>query len=272
MKNCACIFLLLFFLMTLSGCSSRRSVAVIAGHATVESVSVVPSATRDVEHLSCNVRMRAAINGKSVAMNGKLRVKGNEGMQLSATPLGLMEVACLQFLPDSFMFIYKIDKVYSEAPYSAVPFLGSTGTGYCILESVILNRMFSPDGTPFVKVLPGMDIADEEGFVTVTTSREAPVVYKFYLDKSNGNLVRSEGTYTGGGKVVCSYSDFVDFEGKPFPQTVELLFNADGLPAILTLKMSNLNNDTFKFSPRRVSGSYGRLSIENVIESLSKMN
>ena len=272
-KNCSSISLLLLLLMLLSGCCSSRQVTFVpVGRATADSVLLVPSAAREVEYLSCSMKMSAAINEESSTAKGKLRIKAGEGVQLSATAMGLMEAACFEFLPRSVRFIYKIDKVYADAPYAGVPFLDRTGTDYRILESVLLNRMFSPDGISFEKALAGMDIADEGGHITVTTSRTAAVVYKFYLDKNSGNLVRSEGAYANGGNVVCCYSDFVDFDGTPFPQTVELSFNGDGISAALTLRMSNLKNDVFTFSPRRVSGAYQRFSLEAILRSIGNMD
>lgn len=271
-RSCGYIFLFLSLLLSLSGCSSRRVATVSGGHVTADSVLLVPSATREVEYLACSMKMSASVNEECSTAKGKLRIRAGEGIQLSATAMGLMEAACFEFLPHSVRFIYKIDKIYADAPYAGVPFLDRTGTDYRILESVILNRMFSPDGIPFEKALDGMSVADEGGYVTVTTSRKAAVVYKFYLDKNSGNLVRSEGSYANGGNVVCRYADFVDFDGLPFPQTVELSFKGEGVSAALTLRMSNLKNGVFTFSPRRVSGAYQRFSLEAILGSMGNMD
>lgn len=271
-KGCGFISVLLLLLLLLSGCCSSRQMATVpVREATVKSVSAVPSANRPVENFSCSMKMSASINDRTATARGKLRVKSGEGIQLSATAMGLMEAACFEFLPRVVRFIYKIDKIYAEAPYGGVPFLYNTGTDYRILESVILNRMFSPDGRPFRTALADMEIAQEGDYITVTTSRASHVVYKFYIDRSNGNLVRSEGDYANGGNVVCIYSDFVDFDGKPFPQAAEISFSGDGISAALALKMSSLRNGEFSFSPRRVSKAYERISLEAILESMGNM-
>lgn len=272
-KSLGCINALLMLLFLLTGCcSSRQLTAVPVAGATAASVAKLPSADRQVEYLSCNMKMSATINDETASAKGKLRLKAGEGIQLSATAMGLMEAACFEFLPLSVRFIYKIDKIYTDAPYGSVPFLSRTGTGYRILESVILNKMFSPDGKPFEEALEAMEIAQEGGFIVVTTSRKAPVVYRFYIDKSNGNLVRSEGSYAYGGNVVCRYSDFTEFDGRPFPQVAELSFSGDGISAALTLRMSNLGSKEFRFSPRRVSKAYERISLEAILESMGNMD
>ena len=265
------MLLFLSFALLLTGCSARRVLVGTAPVASAASVALLPSANRDVEYLSSALKMSASIGNESLSVKGKLRVKENEGVQISATALGLMEAACLEFLPYTVKFIYKIDRMYAEAPYALLPFMSDTGTGYTILESVILNRMFSPDGTPFRKAVKSMRIVDEGDYITVTTSADNPVVYKFYIDKSNGNLVRSEGVHSGGGSVVCRYSDFTDFNGTPFPRMVELSFSSDVTSASLLLRMSSLKNDKFVFSPRKVSKAYKRVSLDGIVESVGEI-
>ena len=264
------IFQLLLFVILFTGCSSRKHEVVVPLHnrVTVASLSSLPAADRDIKYLSCSLKMNASINAESVSAKGKLRIKANEGVQMSATAAGLMEAACFEFLPSTVRFIYKIDKVYAEAPYSAIPFLSRTGTDYSILESVMLNSIFSPDGTPLKEALVGMDIAEEDNYIIITTSPDYPVVYKFYIDKSNGNLVRCEGQYANGGSVVCNYGAFEMFDGTLFPQTVDICFEGDEISAALKLKVSNLKNREFIFSPRRVSDVYERVSIEGILGSM----
>ncbi len=273
MRNAAAtILLLLSIALLLTGCSSgRHCVPGMQARPVKADIALLPSAGRDVACLSCPVRMTASINGEEASLKGRLRVKGGEGVQVSATAMGLMEAACIEFLPQAVRFLYKIDKVYAESPYASVPFLGGTGTGYSILEHVLLNRMFSPDGAPFAKALSGMHIADEGDTITVTTKGGYPVVYRFSIEKESGNLVKSEGWYASGGNVVCRYSGFKELGGLPFPQRVEVSFSGGGSSAELTLRLGNLSGKEFKLSPRRVSKAFRRVSLEAIIESMGSM-
>ena len=182
--------------------------------------------------------------------------------------MGLMEAACFEFLPYAVRFIYKIDKIYADAPYSGVPFLQQTGTGYDILEALLLNAVFSPDGRPVRDALTGMASVDSGEHITLITSRQHPNVYRFTIEKRTGNLVRCEGDYANGGTLVCRYSDFVAFDGAPFPSLIELQFNGDDADASLLLKMSAFKSSEFKFSPRRVNDAYSRASLEAILNSV----
>ena len=236
--------------------------------ATVAALSALPSLNRNVACLSANVRMTATVDGESATAKGKLRLKRGEGAQISVTAMGLMEAACFEFLPYAVRFIYKIDKIYADAPYSGVPFLQQTGTGYDILEALLLNAVFSPDGRPVREALTGMVSVDSGEYITLITSRQYPNVYRFTIEKRTGNLVRCEGDYANGGTLVCRYSDFAALDGVAFPSVIELQFNGEDCVASLLFKISGLKSSEFKFSPRRVNDAYSRASLEAILNSV----
>ena len=262
--------LLFVAVLLLVGCSAPGRLAKgtpIEGTA-VAALSSLPSLNRNMECFSANVRMTATVNGESAKAKGKLRLKQGEGTQISATAMGLMEAACFEFLPHAVRFIYKIDKIYAEEPYSGVLFLQQTGTGYDILEALLLNALFSPDGTPVLEALSGMTSVESGNYITIITGKRSPNVYKFTIEKHSGNLVRCEGKYANGGTLVCRYSDFVAFDGIPFPSLIELQFNGDDADASLLLKMSGFKSSEFKFSPRRVTDAYSRVALEAILNSV----
>ena len=264
--------LLLLLVLSLAGCSASKKVerAVALEKATATVVAGLPSVARNVDCLSGGVRMKVTVNGETATTRGRVRIKQGEGVQISATAMGLMEAACFEFLRENVRFIYKLDKIYADSPYSGVPFLAQTETGYTILEAILLNRIFSPNATPFPEALASMQPADEGAFVTLTTPANAPVVYKFYIDKANGALVKSEGSCANGGKIVCEYSNFEMFDGALFPTEVTLSFNGSDTQASIAFTFSALSSREFKFSPRRISTGYRRVSLEGVLDSIGE--
>lgn len=262
--------MLMAAVLLLAGCTTPKGFvkeSQVEG-TTVAALSALPSLNRNVACLSANVRMTAMVDGESATAKGKLRLKRGEGAQISATAMGLMEAACFEFLPYAVRFIYKIDKIYADAPYSGVPFLQQTGTGYDILEALLLNAVFSPDGRPVREALTGMASVDSGEYITLITSRQYPNVYRFTIEKRTGNLVRCEGDYANGGTLVCRYSDFAPLDGVAFPSVIELQFKGEDCVASLLFKMSGLKSSEFKFSPRRVNDAYSRASLEAILNSV----
>ena len=264
--------LFLLLMSVLVGCSAPKGLVKGNGISSSEVAvfSALPSFNRDAGYLSANVRMTATVNGESASTKGKLRIRRGEGVQVSATAMGLMEAACFEFLPDVVRFIYKIYKIYAESPYRDVSFLQGTGTDYTVLESLLMNAVFSQDGRPLREALPGMSCVDTGGYMTLVTSGCGRSVYSFTFEKNSGNLIRCEGKYADGGLFVCRYSDFVAVDGVPYPSVVELEFDGEGNEASLLFKMSGIKSSEFKFSPRRVSAAYERVSLEGLLDSVGE--
>ena len=264
--------LFLLLMSVLVGCSAPKGLVKGNGISSSEVAvfSALPSFNRDAGYLSANVRMTATVNGESASTKGKLRIRRGEGVQVSATAMGLMEAACFEFLPDVVRFIYKIDKIYAESPYRDVSFLQGTGTDYTVLESLLINAVFSQDGRPLREALPGMSCVDTGGYMTLVTSGRGRSMYSFTFEKNSGNLIRCEGKYADGGLFVCRYSDFVAVDGVPYPSVVELEFHGEGNEASLLFKMSGIKSSEFKFSPRRVSAAYERVSLEGLLDSVGE--
>lgn len=264
--------LFLLLMSVLVGCSAPKGLVKGNGISSSEVAvfSALPSFNRDAGYLSANVRMTATVNGESASTKGKLRIRRGEGVQVSATAMGLMEAACFEFLPDVVRFIYKIDKIYAESPYRDVSFLQGTGTDYTVLESLLMNAVFSQDGRPLREALPGMSCVDTGGYMTLVTSGRGRSVYSFTFEKNSGNLIRCEGKYADGGLFVCRYRDFVAVDGVPYPSVVELEFDGEGNEASLLFKMSGIKSSEFKFSPRRVSAAYERVSLEGLLDSVGE--
>lgn len=264
------ILLLIFSLLFFASCSTKRAAMGDASVAPlVEIVSSSPAVATERTTLSGGVKLSANIGGKEVSGRGTIRIKENEGVQIGITALGLVEVACIEFLPDTLCFIYKVGKEYACLPYTSVPFLERAGLDYQVLESVLMNRVFAADGKLGAQALETMSFADEGEFFTATTDKENAVVYKFYIEKSTGNLVRSEGVYNSTAKVVCIYSGFEELDGVAFPHIIDLSLEATGMPATLQFKLSNLDADSFEFKRRRIGSSYDRLDIDEILRSLS---
>ena len=261
---------LLCFVLVLVGCSTRKSVSTrpVIDEASVEILKNSPSVSVERSCISGNIRLTADIEGKAISARGTMRIKKNEGVQVGITALGLVEVGCLEFLPTCLRVINKIEKEYSEVSYSEVDFLQRTGIDYALLESVLMNRVFSPDGTPVTAMLEEIDANSNGDTATVTIPEYKGLVYSFCFDKATTNLVQSEGVYKNGTKVVCSYQDFEKIGGTDFPRVMTLVLDGGGKKVSLKFELSNISSSEFSFSPRKVSSGYEKLDASGFLKSL----
>ena len=264
------ILAFLFAAVILAACSTRKSTTLSpADVEMMEIISHSPAFAGSTNCLTGNMKFTADVDGSSVTTRGTLRIKNGEGVQVGMTALGLVEVACLEFLPDNARLIYKIGREYADLSYSSVPFLQEAGIDYGMLEAVLLNRLFLPGSGSADFPLDKMTYGEEEGRITAQTAEMNGIVYKFFVDGNTGNLVRCEGTHENGGRVVCRYSDFSPLDNdRPFPRTIELTL--EGLDTEVTLQfvLSRASTAPFDFAPRTISPSYGKRDIMELINSL----
>lgn len=265
------ILSLVFMLLFLAACSTtRKAVVSPADVEKMEFVAHSPSATVNGDCFSGNIKFTAVVDGNTMTTRGTLKIKADEGIQIGVTALGLVELACLEFLPDNARLIYKLGKVYADVPYGNVAFLQESGIDYKMLEAVLLNRLFAPDAAGVAPALDKMQYAEEGDCIVAQTAKINGIVYKFFVEKSTGNLVRSEGTHDSGGRVVCKYGDFIASEERPFPRTIELSLEGGETEVTLQFVFLRLNTASFNFAPRAISPSYDKTDIIELIKSLEK--
>lgn len=264
------LLVLVVSVMILAGCKSRKTVTETPSKdmASYALVSASPAVNPSYACMSGNLKLAVNVSGTPFSAKGSIRIKENEGVQIGVTALGLVEIACLEFFPDNARLIYKLGKEYTDVEYSDVIFLQKSGIDFEMLESVLMNRMFSPDGQPVVKALKDMELADEGHCVIVRTKPVNGIVYKFYVDKVTGNLVQSEGIHESGGNVTCTYSDFYDIDGIPVPHFICLSLKGAGTDVSLSFTLNRVDLGEFVFAPRNVSSSYKKLEPKQMLKSI----
>ena len=264
-------YAILALALLLTGCKSRKTLQGLDDSsiytASIANLAAITPDTATMQHLSANTTMNLSINGSSVSIKGKLRIKRGEGVQVSITPLGIVEAACIEFLPQKIQFINKLLKTYVELPYSEAKAIGLSGINYNILEAIFLNYAFLPDGRPACNGLDEMKIEELDGSYRLTTERVGAMQYSFLVDKTSGSLVSCSGESISGESVGCDYSSFAPIGIAEFPNRLSISFNGD--EAIkLELGLSKTNNKEFNFSSRNINSSYKKQNIGDFIKSI----
>ncbi len=263
------ILSLILILLFLASCSTKRKAVITPVDAErMEYVFRSPAVMERTDCLSGYVKFTADLGGNAIGTRGTLKIKADEGIQIGLTALGLVEVACLEFLPDKVRLIYKLGKEFADIHYNQVAFLQETGIDYKVLEAVLLNKIFFIDDSKGFLALEKMQYGEEENCITATTSKIKGVVYKFFVDKTTGNLVRCEGFHDSGSKVVCRYADFASLNNRPYPRAIELSFTGTDNEMTLQFDLLRVNDTSFDFLPRTIPSSYTETDITELINSL----
>ncbi len=263
--------LLLFVVLSLvvSGCRSTKSPAEgsIKGNITLSELESMEAFAPAPASIYSKLKLKAEIGDKKLSTSGTLGIEEDKGVRIGITALGLFEIARLELTPTTAQIINKVDSEYASIDYSSIALLKQSGLGYNILQAILLNVPFSPDGATSVEALPTMRITREGNEVSLITPQKGSVQYTFYVDVTTGKLIKTQGLYNETVKVVCLYSDFTSIDGRSFPSNIRLEVEGLATPLKLYLQLGNIRfgNFTFKSTDTR---SMERLEFNKLLDAI----
>lgn len=261
------ILLLMLLAFSLAGCRSTKNVAVsgedVAVLSQLKSMQAVAGSAPGV---SAKAKMSFNAGGKSGSVSGTMKMVEGTGVYLSVAPLGLVEVANVAFLPTYVQAVNKLEGEYSQVKYADVALLKNLGLDYTLLESVFMNRIYTPGNKPLGDALKDMDIKQDGGNIVLSFASKG-ITYRYFVETATGLLVRSEGLHSNGTGVTCTYSSFVALDGKQFPTQISLQFAAPGANAALSFTLSRMSTLATLDIPAP-SARYKKVAAGDILDSL----
>lgn len=261
------ILLLLFTLsLLLAGCKSSKDSGTATSKAHIEQLKKMSALNNGLNSVSAKMKLSANINGKAVSSSGSIKAQKGGGVQLAITPLGLFEVARVEFLPLYVQYINKIEAEYARVDYSSIALLKQHGIGFALLESLFLNSIYIPDGLSVEKFLSTATVKNI-GENMVVTYKAADIIYEYHINKAAGLLIKSVGTYKNGTSVTCTYANFRQVGTAQFPAAIELTLGGAGIGASLSFSLSKIKENG-EFTPTTPSASYKKVSPDSLLKLL----
>lgn len=248
----------------LAGCSTKNTARLYSVESgTAKELSSLPSLSKKHRYLSGSVKMTVSIDGEESTLRGKIRVDAGRGVQIGIVAMNMVEVACLEFYPSYARIINKMQKFYSDVPYSDMPILNQLGIDYGTFEALLLNRVYAGDGASLL--VDGEVFAGDGPCIVLRYGDPAVQQYGYSVEKATGNLVLAERTYPDGMTVKCSYSDFRPVGSTYFPHMMDLSLDGCEVPAGIQFEFSGLRDSEFEFTPRRIGDSYKKVGVEQLV-------
>ena len=258
------LLILLLVAILAAGCKSSK-VAVGTNNVSadeVERIKKMPAIEGVTDALSAKARFTLDAGGKNFSSSGTLKVQENNGVQLVIAPLGIFEVARLEFTPSAATFINRVGKEYSTIDYASVPLLANAGISYPMLESLLLGRIFLPAGKNF------SDIAVNSGAEEIELSfDDNNISYSYTLSSVTGLLIKSSGRYKDGTEFTVTYGNYQSVDGLQLPSRILLSLNSLAVKATLLFELSQMRAEG-SFSPTKPSSSYKKKSVGDIIKSI----
>lgn len=226
------------------------------------------------ETLTARLGVNVKMGGKSLSCNGSLKMKRDDVIQLSLTlPLIGTEVGRLECTPTEVLLIDRFNKQYIRGTYADVSFLAQTGLDFYSFQSMLWDEIFVPGERDLEKALPRFRVSESGQHTSLLLSDSPRLEYSFLTITAQSVVdrvsIRSKKSGEKG-ELICTYGDFQDVSGKPFPATMKLDVRDLGTDMSLKLSLSRIGHDAKWETRTSVPDKYRRLQTKDIFGQLSK--
>ena len=265
MKYPRYILPLLFTALLLGGCRSASSLKKQKEQQVQENTHVIHALidAPPVQELTASL----SLNLEGNKVNGQLRMRRGRSIQISASMLGLVEVARVEFLPDMVVVMDRFHNVYSVFHYADIPYRNELGLDFDVVQALFWNRIFSPGSANNSDAASRLQVekSDVQGTVNI---RDMDCGYLFVTD---GKERLDAVTKTGNGyRFRLGYSGFtVVSRGWSYPLELAAAIITSGSDINLSIKMSSVSTDIRNWPDRtQVSRRMKQVSLDELLDNL----
>lgn len=265
------------FVLIVSSCSTIRMTKksqFIEGLSETEYFGTLLSnhSWRETEAMTAKMSLTLDAGGEKTKVNGTMRIKKGEVIQLSIAPLLGIEVARAEISQDGVLVIDRMNKRYVQVSFMELQRLANVKLDFHTLQALFLNEIFLPgkeelsprDISAFDMVLVGedvsLDVKKSKHFSFCFLTQVADVLLK---ESSIGLKDTPYG-------LQWKYGDFRLLEEKRFPTTMRVSFKGGKKPMNATISLSRLSANSNWETHTKVSGKYEEVSLVDLIKPLLK--
>ena len=249
----------------LSGCRSTSALKKQKEQKEQEEIRLVHALLEapPVQELTASL----SLNLKGTKVNGQIRMRRDRSIQISASMLGLVEVARVEFLPDMVVVMDRVHNVYSVCHYADVPYRNELGLDFAVVQSFLWNRIFSPGSADLTDASSRLHVerTDAQGTVFI---RDMECGYQFMSDgKQRLNAVSKEGS---GYSFKIDYNDFTAVSGSwNYPLGWAAVIKTSDSEINISGKMSSVSTDNKNWPDRtQVSRRMKQVSLDELLDML----
>ena len=265
-------------MLALASCSSTKSLKkadFIDGMSEVEYVEHVIANTGGWEALTAKMSLALDLEGKGsvTKVNGTLRIKKGEVIQMSIVPFLGIEVARVEIAPDGILVIDRMNKRYVQVPFAEVQALAHADLDFSTLQALFLNELFLPGK----KVLASNDASafDVQKMgaesIQLDVKKGRNFTYQFLTSASLGLLKEScIGLKNTPYLLRWKYDDFRPLEQKSFPADMQVSFEGGSKPVKAAFALSRLSVNADWETHTEVSSKYEKVPLEDILKLLMK--
>lgn len=230
-----------------------------------ESTRLVHALLEDPPIQELTASLSLNLNGTKVS--GQLRMRRGRSIQISASMLGLVEVARIEFLPEMVVVMDRFHNLYSVCHYADIPYRNELGLDFDVVQAFLWNRIFSPGSANMTDASTRLrvDRTDENGAVYI---KDIECGYQFVTDGKErlDAIVKSESGY----KFRVDYSDFTALSGKwKYPFSLTAAIHVSDTDLNISAKMSSVSTEKKNWPDRtQVTRRMKQVTLDELLDNL----
>ena len=266
------IILLALFVVSCSTTKNAKKADFIEGLSEKEYWENVLSNCGGMEREALTAKMSLAldVSGKTTRVNGTMRIKKGEVIQLSIAPLLGIEVARAEISPYGVLVIDRMNKRYVRVTFTELQELTNAQLDFHSLQALFLNEIFLPGKKDLTSWdLSAFDIELVGRDVRLDVRKTKRFAYTFLMQGTEALLKESlVGLRDANYALSWKYENFRSLGQKQFPNTMTLSFMGLKKPMNATFSLSRLTANSNWESYTKVSDKYEQVKLEDLIKRL----
>ena len=251
--------------LLLGGCRSQSALRKQKAKEEQESARLIHTLLEapPVQELTASL----SLNLSGTKVSGQLRMRRGRSIQISASMLGLVEIARIEFLPEMVVVMDKFHNLYSVCHYADIPYRNELGLDFEVVQAFLWNRIFAPGSANVADASTRLriDRTDDQGKSYI---KDIEYGYEFVAnaDKHLEALGKSGSGYTFN----IDYSDFTALSGKwEYPLGVNCQVKVSDFNLNVQARMSSVSTENKTWPDRtQVTRRMKQVSLDELLDNL----
>ncbi|MGL5980624.1 MAG: DUF4292 domain-containing protein [Phocaeicola sp.] len=225
-----------------------------------------------LQQLSAKMVLQLDMKGKNgVKLSGTLRLKRNEGIQISIAPLLGIEVARIEITPHQLLALDRMNKRYVELSFEDLKAWTHTDLDFYSLQALFFNEIFLPGK----KELTNRDIdrfelslqQKEEALLQVKQSKY--FIYQFLTAVNEGTLLETHIKLKNSPyHLQWNYNEFSSLSTRSYPTQMQATFEAGSETVVAHFGLSRLSTDGGWQMTTEVPKRYEKVDLPSLLKIL----
>lgn len=219
-------------------------------------------------------KMSLTLDGgrEKTKLNGTIRIKKGEVIQLSIAPLLGIEVARAEISPEGVLVIDRMNKRYVHVSFGDLHRFTKVKLDFHALQALFLNEIFLPGKEELsprdISAFNVKLVGDE---VKLDVRKSKNFSFSFLTLVTDALLTESSICLKGTPyRLQWQYGNFRSLEHRLFPTTMRISFEGGKKPMNASISLSRLSVNSNWETHTKVSDKYEKVALEDLIKRLLK--